>query len=236
MKSNQSNTFRRTSKILPFQKTNKKKELSSPQEIYSFSQKPLIFEEKLGKNELLKHLVQEGSQVLQNLDNLGNFMMGFGVLVLGYLLNVNLKVHFQYLLEPHSFEIFSLSFFALLSWSLSIVLLLGFVYLFIFHLLAGRSIYATKNNPNSIGERISIKGMGYRDFEKMAPTFEDFLKNNFLSQDQKDDEQIWYATFRYSRYMAYRKLMVMNKMREMLGIAILSGVFFKLLDILIQTF
>ena len=188
----------------------------------------------LSREELLKYYTKEGTEVIQGLDNLGNFLMGFGILVLGYLLNCNLQPHFKLLLfqtEKWSFS----SALCLTTWIMAVLFLLGFIYLFVFHLLAGRSIYAYNNSKNYIGKRIKVKNMSYEQYEKSAPTFEHFLENHYLDTDQKNDPQLWYATFRYGRFMAFKKLMIMNRMRVLLAWAMISGVCFKLLDIFIQS-
>ncbi len=185
----------------------------------------------LNRQELLKYYVHEGTQIFQSLDNLGNFLMGFGVLMLGYLLNVNLNSYFARIEVEQS--VFNFSTFALIAWIASIVLLLGFMYFFIFHLISGRTIHAKENSRNSIGKRISITEMTYDKFASTAPTFDAFIAKNYLYEDQKSDTQIWYATFRYSRYMAFQKLMIMNKMRKLIAWAMISGVLFKILDILL---
>ena len=190
-------------------------------------------ESALTKEELLKHFVEEGSLVLQNLDNLGNFLMGFGMIVLGYMLSVNLQPHLESFFEGTE-EKFTFSCFALFAWTLSILCLLGFIYLFIFHLLAGRAVFAHEGKKDVVGERLLIKKMSFAQFQQKAPDYATFLKTHYLPEDRICGEQLWYATFRYTRYMAYRKLMVMNKMRELLGAALLSGVVFKILDIALQ--
>ena len=188
--------------------------------------------ELLSKDNLLKYYVKEGTQVLQSLDNLGNFLMGFGVLMLGYLLNVNLKTYIT-----HSFienNLMSFSTVALFGWLLAVILLLDFMYLFVYHLIAGRSIHALGGSRDNIGKRISITKMSYEKFANTAPCFEKFINNNYLEEDQKSNRQLWYSTFRYTRYMAYRKLMIMNKMRRLLAFAMASGVLFKLIDIMLD--
>lgn len=187
----------------------------------------------LNRQELLKYYVQEGTQIFQSLDNLGNFLMGFGVLMLGYLLNVNLTSYLARIQAENT--IFNFSTIALMAWIASIILLLGFMYLFIFHLIAGRTIHASGNSRNSIGQKISITEMTYDKFFSAAPTFDAFISRNYLREDQTSDMQIWYATFRYSRYMAFQKLMIMNKMRQLIALAMVSGVFFKILDIALVT-
>ena len=191
-------------------------------------------DECMPEGELLKHYVSEGTKVLQGLDNLGNFLMGFGVLMLGYLLNSNMKFHFSILAGVE--EKFVWSGVSVLAWVAAVVFLLGFMYLFIFELLAGRSIYAWRNDKKSIGSRIRIRKMSYEEFEKMAPTFKDFLRNNYLESDRTNSQQTWYATFRYCRYMAFKKLMIMNQMRCLLAWAMACGVIFKLVDIFVQAF
>jgi len=176
---------------------------------------------------LLKHYVQEGAHTLQGIDNMGNFLVGLGVLMLGYLLNVQNKELFVQLFIKDDRSLAMLSGSCLFAWAMSIVLLLWFMHVFIFHLLAGRRVHASHGKVGSIGERMELQGMSYPDFERQAPDFETFVEKNYLPSDQEESEQLWYATFRYTRYMALRKLMVMKQMRSLLAWAMLFGVLFK---------
>ncbi|TNE44327.1 MAG: hypothetical protein EP343_31760 [Deltaproteobacteria bacterium] len=185
----------------------------------------------LSREALLHHYVQEGVQVLQGLDNLGNFLMGFGVLVLGYLLNAQLKPHVLQSFTQSNGGVAMLSWLCLGAWTLAVVLLLRFMYWFIFHLLAGRAVYASQNQANSIGERIELKRMTYQQYQEQAPNFDSFVQRNYLEKDQNEDKQLWFATFRYTRYVALRKLMIMNRMRSLLAWALWWGLVFKLADI-----
>lgn len=186
---------------------------------------------QLSRDTLLQHYVQESVQVLQGLDNLGNFLMGFGVLVLGYLLNAQLKPHVLQSFTQTNGGMAMLSWLCLGAWTLAVVLLLRFMYWFIFHLLAGRAVYASDNQPNSIGERIQLKQMTYEEYQSQAPDFDSFVSSNYLDMDQSQDKQLWFATFRYTRYVALRKLMIMNRMRSLLAWALWWGLVFKLTDI-----
>lgn len=188
------------------------------------------------REDLLQHFVQEGTNVLQSLDHLGNFLMGAGMVMLGYLLSTQLKSQLVHILTKPSNQLFYLSWTCILAWCCAVTLLLRFMYCFIFHLLAGRTIHPSHNKPESIGERIPIKEMTYQEFSQNSSDFQTFIQNNYLQQDQANPEQLWYATFRYTRYMAFRKLMLMNQMRSLLGWAMLFSVVFKLTEMGIHMF
>jgi len=156
------------------------------------------------------------------------------VLMMGYLLNSQLKMHFVRIFAKGKASLALSSWVCLFAWMAAVVLLSGFMYLFIFHLLAGRTVHSHNNQRLSIGKRIHIKHMSYSDFERQAPSFDQFIDSHYLNEDQEKPEQLWYATFRYTRYMAFRKLMIMNKMRNTLAWAMIFGVVFKVSEIWIR--
>lgn len=197
---------------------------------------PLLEGDEKSQQELLKHFVQESVHVLQGLDNLGNFLMGFGMVMLGYLLNAKLRMHFVNIFAKAKGYLALSSWVCLFAWCAAVVLLLGVIYLFVFHMLAGRAVHASNNQKGSIGKRIKRKHLSYEEFAQQAPDFGSFVDKNYLKEDQTNARQLWYATFRYTRYMAFRKLMIMNKMRSLLAWAILCGVLFKVTEIWLKVF
>ncbi|MCW8140009.1 MAG: hypothetical protein KIT58_14015 [Planctomycetota bacterium] len=176
--------------------------------------------------DLLRHYVEAAPQTVLSVDQLGNFLMGFGVLAMGYMLQADLSPALQAMKGALGARAFA-GLLALLAWGLTVALLLAFVRTYIFRVLAGRAVHAEGGNEDRIGEVVEVpEELSWRRFNAAQPTFEAFLKDSYRRQDRQSPEQLLYARFSYLRFMTLRKLAEMDRMRRLLGQALVSGVAF----------
>lgn len=178
--------------------------------------------------DLLRHYVAAAPQTVISVDQLGNFLMGFGVLSMGYMLQADLQPALTALRGPVTLAA-SGGLVALLAWGVTVGLLLAFVRTYIFRVLAGRSVHADGGNEDRIGEVIDGPDdeLTWRKLNRRQPTFEKFLEDSYRREDRKSPEALLYARFTYLRFMTLRKLAEMDRMRRLLGAALGTGVTFK---------
>jgi hypothetical protein len=182
--------------------------------------------DQLTHDDLLRHYVDTTPKTLESIDQLGNFLMGFGVLALGYLLQAELGaateavggVGMQRLLGGV----------ALGTWGVAVGLLVLFVHTYINRVIVGRSLHADGEDEERIGEVLSVPAdMTWRQFISRQPTFGRFLASSYRAEDRRSPEALLYARWSYARFMAMRKLANMDRMRRLLGGALIMGVAFK---------
>ncbi|MCO5170295.1 MAG: hypothetical protein M9894_28500 [Planctomycetes bacterium] len=177
--------------------------------------------------DLLRHYVESAPQTVLSVDQLGNFLMGFGVLSMGYMLQADLSPAVLALKGPVGAHAMG-GLVALLAWGLTVALLLAFVRTYIFRVLAGRAVHADGGNEDKIGQVVEVpEELSWRRFNAAQPTFEAFLKDSYRRQDRQSPEALLYARFSYLRFMTLKKLAEMDRMRRLLGQALISGVAFK---------
>jgi hypothetical protein len=181
--------------------------------------------EDVRHDDLLLHYLSGAQRTVESIDQLGNFLMGFGVLALGYLLNASLKPATMWVgVAGHQ----GAALLTLGAWALGVGLLLAFVYIYIFRVLAGRSVHAENGREDRVGETLELpEGLDFPSFMNEQRTFGDFLRTHFRTVDRKSPASLLYARWSYVRYMALRKLIEMNRMRSLLGLALASGIGFK---------
>jgi hypothetical protein len=184
--------------------------------------------------DLLRHYVDKAPDTVLSVDQLGNFLMGFGVLAMGYMLQADLSAALGALrggalgLKP------GLGAVALLAWFATVGLLLSFVRTYIFEVLAGRSVHAEGGNEEKIGQVVELpEELGWRRFTSRQPTFERFLEDSYRREDRRTPEALLYARFSYLRFMTLKKLQHMDRMRGLLGQALGCGVTFKVALVLL---
>lgn len=182
---------------------------------------------------LLRHYVEAAPQTVLSVDQLGNFLMGFGVLSMGYMLQADLSPAIGALkggFGPRALG----GLLVLFAWGSTIALLLAFVRTYIFRVLAGRAVHAEGGNEDRIGELVEVpEDMTWRQFNRRQPTFETFLKDSYRREDRGTPEALLYARFSYLRFMTLRKLSEMDRMRRLLGQALVTGVTFKVALVLL---
>lgn len=178
---------------------------------------------------LLMHYVHGAQQTVQSIDQLGNFLMGFGVLALGYLLNQDLDVATRALGVGSAGQQIS-GLLTLGAWGIAVGLLVCFVYTYVFHVIAGRAVHGSDGTESNVGEVIDLpEDPTFQQFVRPQRTFRSFLKNSYRSSDQDDPSALLYARWTYMRFMTVKKLREMQRMRHLLGMALISGVAFKVL-------
>lgn len=177
-------------------------------------------------DDLLRHYLSGSLRTVESVDQLGNFLMGFGVLSLGYLLNAELAPATTQLgTASHGLALVTLG-----SWGLAIGLLLAFVYVYIFRVLAGRSVHASEGREDAVGEVLPDlpHDTDFQGFMRHQRSFGEFIKTHYRSVDTQSPEALLYARYSYLRFMTLRKLGEMNRMRCLLGLALAAGIAFKL--------
>lgn len=183
--------------------------------------------------DLLRHYVDKAPETVLSVDQLGNFLMGFGVLAMGYMLQADLTAALGALRAAPGLKS-GLALVALLAWFVTVGLLLAFVRTYIFEVLAGRSVHAEGGNEDKIGEVVQLpEELAWRRFVSRQPTFEAFVKDSYRREDRGSPEALLYARFSYLRFMTLKKLQHMDRMRSLLGHALLSGVTFKVALVLV---
>lgn len=177
-------------------------------------------------DDLLRHYLTGSLRTVESVDQLGNFLMGFGVLALGYLLQVELTPATSQLGATHH----GLALLTLGAWGTAIGLLLAFVYVYIFRVLAGRSVHASEGREDDVGEVLPDlpPDTDFQTFMRHQRSFSEFLKTHYRSVDTRTPEALLYARYSYLRFMTLRKLGEMNRMRTLLGLALAAGIAFKL--------
>ncbi len=178
---------------------------------------------------MLLQYVHGAQQTVQSIDQLGNFLMGFGVLALGYLLNQDLGVATRALgVGPAGQQVSGLL--TLGAWGLGVGLLVCFVYTYVFKVIAGRAVHGRDGTESDVGEVLDLpEDPTFEQFIRPQRTFRAFLKNSYRGRDQNDPEALLYARWTYMRFMAVKKLQEMQRMRHLLGMALIAGVTFKVL-------
>lgn len=186
------------------------------------------------RGDLLRHYLDGAQQTVGSVDQLGNFLMGFGVLALGYLLNADLGLATSALGgAAHKVA----GFLALGSWGLAVLLLVMFVWTYIFRVIAGREVHARDGREENVGEVIDLPSrLTYTDFRMHQGSFDEFLATHYTSRDRKDPERLLFVRWSYLRFMTLKKLEAMERMRGLLGFGLLFGVGFKLVLVYLQAF
>jgi hypothetical protein len=170
----------------------------------------------LSSDDLLRHYVDAAPHTVASIDQLGNFLMGFGVLALGYLLQVDLSAATRVV---HAASLAgAVAALALLAWSGAVLHLVLFVRAYVFEMLAGRACHVEGGNEDRLGEVTAPpEALTWRAFIRKQPTFEAFLREGYRAPDRATPEALLYARFTYLRFMALKKLEVMDRMRRLLG-------------------
>lgn len=185
---------------------------------------------------LLLHYVGEGPRTIDSVDQLGNFLMGFGVLALGYLLQAELSAPLQ-ALRAAGPALQAAGGAALACWAAAVAWLVAFVHTYVTRVLAGRSVHAEGGNEDKIGRVLELPAseeLTWRRFAAGQATFEQFLRGHYRPEDRAGgDDALLYARWTYLRFMAMHKLAEMARMRRLLARALVAGVLFKLLTILL---
>jgi hypothetical protein len=179
--------------------------------------------------DLLRHYVDSAPQTILSVDQLGNFLMGFGVLSMGYMLEADLGPALAAVRAP-ALPRAALGLLAVGAWGVTVALLVAFVRTYIFKVLAGRAVHAEGGNEEKIGQVVELpepEELTWRRFFAKQPTFEAFLKESYRREDRGSPEALLYARFTYLRFMSLRKLAEMDRMRRLLGQALITGVAFK---------
>ena len=175
--------------------------------------------------DLLRHYLDGAQETVGSVDQLGNFLMGFGVLALGYLLNADLGVATHGLGTGARLAATA----TLAAWALAVGLLLLFVWTYIFRVVAGREVHAHDGREDAVGEVIDLPGhLTYPEFRRHQGSFEEFLATHYAYRDRKDPERLLFVRWSYLRFMTLKKLEAMDRMRGLLGLALVFGVGFKL--------
>lgn len=185
---------------------------------------------------LLLHYVAEGPRTIDSVDQLGNFLMGFGVLALGYLLQAELSAPLQALRAAGpALQVAGGA--ALACWGAAVVWLVAFVHTYVTRVLAGRSVHAEGGNEDKIGRVLELPApeeLTWRRFAAGQATFEQFLRGHYRPEDRAgSDDALLYARWTYLRFMAMHKLAEMARMRRLLARALVAGVLFKLFTVLL---
>lgn len=178
------------------------------------------------RDHLLLHYVQAAPQTVASVDQLGNFLMGFGVLALGYLLQADLSPATAALRRAGATP--GLGAAALVAWSGAVLHLVLFARTYVFEVLAGRRAHVEQENEDGLGEVVEVPDdLTWRKFVRAQPTFEKFLETSYRREDRRSAARLLYARFTYLRFMTLRKLAAMDRMRRLLGRALVLGVAFK---------
>lgn len=191
-------------------------------------------EPELARRDLLLHYVHEAPRTIDSVDQLGNFLMGFGVLALGWLLQVDLAAPLAALHAAPAKQL--LGGLALLCWGAAVLWLVAFVHSYVTRVLAGRAVHAEGGNEDKIGRVLELPApdeLSWRRFIAPQPGFEQFLRGHYRPEDRTSPEALLYARWTYLRFMALTKLAEMARMRRLLGRALVAGVGFKLLTVLL---
>lgn len=181
-------------------------------------------------HELLLHYVGEGPRTVDSVDQLGNFLMGFGALALGYMLQVELRLPLEGLRSglPGRQALAAL---ALVAWLAAVLWLVSFVHAYVTRVLAGRAAHAEGGNEEKIGKLLELPApdeLTWRKFIASQPTFREFVRGHYRAEDRKSAEQLLYARWTYLRFMCVAKLAEMARMRVLLARALGAGVLFKM--------
>ena len=186
--------------------------------------------EEQAPRELLLHYVAEGPRTIDSVDQLGNFLMGFGALALGYMLQVELRLPLEALRSGAPGRV-AMAALALAAWGAAVLLLVGFVHSYVTRVLAGRSVHAEGGNEEKIGQVLELPApdeLSWRKFIASQPTWKEFLRGHYRPEDRRSAEQLLYARWTYLRFMCVAKLAEMARMRRLLAQALGAGVLFKL--------
>lgn len=184
--------------------------------------------ERATHDDLLQHYLRGAQQTVQSIDQLGNFLMGFGVLALGYLLNADLSPATQ-VFGSGAGHVAS-AVLTLGAWGTAVGLLVCFVYTYVFRVIVGRSVHASNGSEASLGEILEApEDMDWAAFMHDQRTFQDFIKTHYLPRVRQSPEALLYTRWSGMRYLALKKLSAMERMRGLLGLALISGVAFKVL-------
>ncbi|MGE0713016.1 MAG: hypothetical protein AB7N76_07980 [Planctomycetota bacterium] len=179
----------------------------------------------VGYEHLLLHYLSGAQGTIESIDQLGNFLMGFGVLALGYLLNQDLGLATRRIgaAVPQGAPLLTL-----LAWALAVGLLVAFVLVYIFRVLAGRAVHARDGREDAVGEVLDLpEDLDFAAFARDQRTFADFLRLSYRAADRASPAALLYARWTYVRYMCLRKLAEMNRMRALLGLAVVCATAFK---------
>jgi hypothetical protein len=193
-------------------------------------------EPALERRELLLHYVAEGPRTIDSVDQLGNFLMGFGVLALGYLLQAELRGPLEALRGARP-ALQVLGGVALACWGAAVLWLVAFVHTYVTRVLAGRSVHAEGGNEDKIGRVLELPApeeLAWRRFAAGQASFEQFLRSHYRAEDRAaGGEGLLYARWTYLRFMALHKLAEMARMRRLLARALVAGVGFQILTVLL---
>jgi hypothetical protein len=184
---------------------------------------------ELRHDDLLLHYVRGAQGTLQSIDQLGNFLMGFGVLALGYLLQADLSAATAVLgAAGGGRELLAIA--SLGAWATAVGLLVAFVLTYVFRVIAGRSVHGVNGKEDGIGAVIDLpEDLSMEGFMASQRSFPQFLRGSYRPEDQRDPAALLYARWSYLRYMGLCKLVAMQRMRGLLGLALVFAVGFKLL-------
>lgn len=179
--------------------------------------------------DLLLHYLQGAQRTVEAIDQLGNFLMGFGVLALGYLLQADLTPATHLLgRAPTGTQVVALG--ALACWATAVGLLLIFAGVYVLGLLTGRRVHARDHDPATIGEVLApAEGLDYPTFLARQRTWRDFLRLTYPAKHLPDPEALLYDRWSALRFLAHTKLAAIAHMRALLITALGAGVGFKLL-------
>jgi len=180
---------------------------------------------------LLLHYVDGSQRTIESVDQLGNFLMGFGVLALGYLLNADLGPTLG-AWRSGGGEVQHVAGATLVAWALAVLFLVVFSLIYVFQVLPGRSVHARDDKPDAIGAVLAGRvPTNFREFMRDQRTFSEFLQTSYLPLDRRTPEALLYARYSYMRFMTLQKVGAMTAMRRLLGLGLLAGVSFKLLSL-----
>jgi len=185
---------------------------------------------RLSYDDLLLHYATGAQHSVQSVDQLGNFLMGFGVLSLGYLLQADVAPLGRAVAAGDPGSPSALA--ALGAWGVAVGLLVLFVLTYVFRVLAGRAVHAREGIEDGVGDVIDLpEDLRWDAFVRGQRSFPQFLKASFRAQDLRDPAALFYARWTYLRFMTLRKLVEMQRMRRLLGLALLFGILFQLLAV-----
>ena len=104
------------------------------------------------------------------------------------------------------------------------------VYTYVYHVLAGRSVHARDGREEAIGEVLDVPDdLSYQEFMLHQGSFDQFLLTHYGNRARRSPESLLYARWSAMRFMMLKKLGAMARMRGLLGLALISGVAFKVL-------
>lgn len=186
----------------------------------------------LRHDQLLLHYVDGAQHTVQSVDQLGNFLMGFGVLALGFMLQADLHTAAAALDGGAARIVTVTALLTLAAWGAATGLLVAFVWTYIARVIVGRSVHAADGDPEAVGAVLTPpEGLGFEQFLRGQRSFGEFLKSNYRTSDRRDPEALLYARWTYMRFMTLKKLAAMERMRGLLGLALVAGVAFKVLHV-----